>query len=240
MDRPGEIAGFRVAFRSDHEIVIVKPAGVASEVTRDPRETSVIERLQEAGVEARLPHRLDRVTRGFLLVATSRASIRHHNEQIRAGLWRKGYLARVSAPGDPSRILGEQKAYLRRQGVRMESVRAGGKPSFLRVHAVEPAPGRPGESHAVIHLLTGRYHQIRVMMATLGSPLVGDGLYGGPPGPLYLEHAVLVFRPFGGATEVRLHDAGDPEREPTTEAIASALSEMLPLGGASMPEAPDR
>ena len=226
-----EIAGFPVAFRTGHELVLVKPAGVAAELTTDPRCTSVISRVRAAGLpEARLPHRLDRVTRGFLLVALTDAAIRFHNGEVEVRAWSKYYLARVADPGVPpagSGLLGEHKAYLRRRSGRMEVVRSGGQVSLLSVHRVAASPGRAGESHAVIELRTGRFHQIRAMLANLGAPLVGDRLYGGPNGPFYLEHAVFAFRPFGEEAKVCLYDPRDPERE----AVAAEIEETLSMLG---------
>lgn len=242
---PRELAGLPLAFQSEHEVVIVKPAGLAAEAARDPVAQTVVARLRAAAASGGeflappagvwLPHRLDRPTRGFLLVALSEAAVRFHNEQVRARSWAKFYLARVALPG-PSRssgatgtsfldaLCGRHRAYLRRRGVRAEVVHAGGLPSFLSVLAAAPAPGRSGEAHLVIELLTGRYHQIRAMLANLGAPLVGDDLYGGPPGPLYLEHAVFVFRPCGAESSLRLFNPSDPAREEVAMEITAALA----------------
>lgn len=228
------VSGMPVAFRSDHELVLVKPAGVASELTSDPRGTSVISIVRNGGLPgARLPHRLDRVTRGFLLVALTDAAIRFHNEEVKARAWSKFYLARVSGPSGPpaaSALLGDHKAYLRRRRDRMEVVRSGGQPSFLRVHGVFPAPSRPGEAHAVIELLSGRFHQIRVMLANLGAPLVGDPLYAGSPGPFYLEHALFAFRPFGTEARTCLYDPKDPDRELVAPEIVPLLGGVASRG----------
>ena len=222
--------GVPVAFETAHEAVVVKPAGVATELTSDPGGSSLLARVARAappGAEPRLPHRLDRVTRGFVLVALSADAVAAHNERIRAGAWSKWYVARLAPGGDPAGLLGEHRAYLKRVGRRAEVVRAGGKPSFLEVVATEPAPGRPGESHALIRLLTGRYHQIRAMLGALGAPLVGDALYGGPRGPLYLEHAGLRFRPFRAEGDATLFRRDDPDREPIEPALLDRLEAEL-------------
>jgi len=109
--------------------------------------------------DAKLPHRLDRMTSGVLVVATDREALAHHNRAIAERSWGpKLYIARVVAPppgggggdeedggggggGGGGLALGPRKAYLKRRGWRSEVVRCGGKPSFLDVLAAEPAPG---------------------------------------------------------------------------------------------------
>ena len=89
-------------------------------------------------------------------------------------------------------LIGPHKAYLRTEGRVATVVRAGGKPSFLDVVAAAPAPEDASTSHVLIRLHTGRYHQIRAMLAHAGAPLAGDATYGGQGvWPLYLEHVVL-------------------------------------------------
>ena len=224
---------------------MVKPAGMASELTSDPKRVSLLSRVVDAGFqEARLPHRLDRGTRGFLLVALSADAIRFHNERVRERRWRKVYLARVGGSASQHEsLLGEHKAYLKRRGNRMEVVRSGGQPSFLRVVGLDVAPldtrgdtrgNSVGDStsartkardcsHVVIELGTGRYHQIRAMLSALGAPLVGDHVYGGGNGPFYLEHVVFSFEPMDGSGVVTLFDPSDSDREEITEKTRATL-----------------
>lgn len=218
-----QLAGLPLLRRSSHEVVVVKPADMPSEMSADRDGRSAISRVRAALPECdpQLPHRLDRPTRGVLVVALSREAVARHNEAIRAGRWRKFYLARV--PAGPA-LLGVHRAYLRRDGRESKVVRAGGDPASLEVLAEAPSPQSPSDRHLLIRLDTGRYHQIRVMLASLGAPLVGDGAYGGRSGTMYLEHAVLVMVDLDHDGPVRLHWAEDPQREALAAPLAEALA----------------
>lgn len=225
------LAAADIVVRGERDAVVLKPAGLSCEAPASGRgpgpETLLVQvRALLGWPDAQLPHRLDRPTRGFVVVARDRDAVAAHNEAIRAGRWTKRYLARVApgAGGDPRSLVGEHRAYLRREGAVARVVRSGGDPSSLTVEAVAPAPARPGEWHALVRLGTGRFHQIRAMLAHLGFPLVGDREYGGVPGPMYLDHAWLSHPAIDGEGERRAFVAEDPGREPLDAAIASALA----------------
>jgi 23S rRNA-/tRNA-specific pseudouridylate synthase len=234
-----------VVHRTDRDAVIVKPAGLSSEAPSrggNAPETLLVQvRALLGWPDAQLPHRLDRPTRGFVVVARDAAAVAAHNEAIREGRWTKRYIARISAElaaefsagssaaggaareaRDAAALVGPHRAYLRREGKVARIVRSGGDPSSLSVDAVAPAPGCPGEWHALVTLGTGRYHQIRAMLANLGFPLVGDRDYGGAPGTMYLEHAALRFPSLAGG-EVTLAERHDPGREQVADAILDSL-----------------
>jgi 23S rRNA-/tRNA-specific pseudouridylate synthase len=186
-----------------HEIVVCKPPGLPSELPRDPRADSLIIRLQAEGfADLRLVHRLDAPSCGVMIVARSSEAAAYYSNEIAERRWHKTYVAEVElTAANAQALIGEHKAYLAIDGRRARVVRSGGKPSFLTIlHAARATAGR---SHVLIRLHTGRFHQIRVMLAALGAPLAGDTLYGGTEGAaMYLEHVLLAARPFGSTTQL--------------------------------------
>jgi 23S rRNA-/tRNA-specific pseudouridylate synthase len=183
-----------------HELVVFKPAGLPSEMPRDPRADSLVNRLRAGGFDSlRLVHRLDAPTSGVMIVARTLDAAAHYSGEIAARRWQKVYVAEVAAPVARARaLIGEHRAYLSTQGRKAIVVRSGGKPSFLTIATVAPVPDASGRSHVLVRLHTGRFHQIRVMLASLGAPLAGDEMYGGAPSDrFYLEHVLLSARLFG-------------------------------------------
>lgn len=183
-----------------HEIVVCKPPGLASELPRDPGADSLMARLRSQGFDGlRLVHRLDAPACGVMVVARSAEAAAHYARDIAARRWQKLYVAAVACPPSRAqRLVGAHKAYLAVTGRRARLVRAGGKASFLTILQASPVSGTAAQSHVLVQLHTGRFHQIRVMLAALDAPLVGDATYGGPAGTLYLEHVALAARPYGG------------------------------------------
>jgi 23S rRNA pseudouridine1911/1915/1917 synthase len=183
-----------------HELVVYKPAGLPSELPRDPDADSLVSRLRTTGFpDLRLVHRLDSPTCGVMIVARTAEAAAHYSAEIAARRWKKMYVAEIAVAVDRAQaLIGDHKAYLSTQGRKAVIVRSGGNPSFLTVTHVAPVPGAIGRSHALVRLHTGRFHQIRVMLSALGAPLAGDDLYGGPMGSrFYLEHVLLGARLFG-------------------------------------------
>lgn len=213
-----------VVFETDRELVLWKPAGVSCELPGAARERSWIAAMEGAlGGELRLCHRLDRIAQGLVLVARDREAAAIHGEAIRQRRVRKSYLVRVH--GDPAACLGSQRAYLKRVGRVAKVVRSGGDPASMELLAASPAPHRPGEHHLLLRLHTGRFHQIRAMMAALGHPLVGDVDYGGiaaSESP-WLESAILGFAPAACGDWQVVGDADDARREPIHASMRDAV-----------------
>lgn len=217
-----------VVAASPHEVVAVKPAGLPCEMPRDPDADSLIRRLAAAGYEdLRLVHRLDGPACGLVLVARTRHAAAHYSAEIEARRWHKWYVARVAVPASEARhLVGPHKAFLKSDGRHARVVRAGGKPSFLDVVAAAPAPGDSREADLLVRLHTGRFHQIRAMLAHAGAPLTGDTLYGGPDGDFYLEHVVFGAWMAAGDAWTVWEAPEHPDRVRWAPALASAVAEV--------------
>jgi 23S rRNA pseudouridine1911/1915/1917 synthase len=225
---------------SQNELVVFKPPGLASELRDDHGAVSVTSLVARRlpGTAPKLPHRLDRVTRGLLLVCLTKEAIAFHNAQIKARRWEKYYLARVAAPASspPSAFIGEHRAFLTEENGRARLVRAGGKPSRLAILGAAPVPGRPDRWHLLVRLLTGRFHQIRVMCAALGLPLAGDPLYDpahGDPAEFYLEHIILKYEDFDTRSLVALFLGDYGPRGALAPELATLIADIAVRKGLS-------
>jgi 23S rRNA pseudouridine1911/1915/1917 synthase len=164
---------------ADAELAAVdKPAGVPAQPTLTT-DAGTLPALVEAllGAPVTLVHRLDRETSGVTVFARTREAAAALAEAFRAGGPRKTYLALTARPPTPpdGRIdapLGKDPA---RPGLRRVDPR--GDPAATRYRTLRAGPGA-----ALVEAQpeTGRTHQIRVHLAHLGAPLLGDARYGGP------------------------------------------------------------
>lgn len=182
-----------VLYKDDHIIVINKPAGLPTQGgSKQTRHVDVLSEALRFGYDEkpRLVHRLDKDTSGALVLARTPAMATKLTEAFRHRNTRKIYWALVA--GVPVPYLGEIKYGL------VKAMGRGKGGEGEKMHAVHPrdvdsteGAKRASSLYATLYRvgsraswvamepLTGRTHQLRVHMAEIGHPIVGDGKYGG-------------------------------------------------------------
>ena len=174
-----EPAEFPIVHEDEALIVLDKPAGVAVHGGSGVS-FGVIESLRAARPQAKvleLAHRLDRDTSGLLMVAKKRSALVELHRMLRDGEVEKLYLALASGrpPKAEFEISEALHKYVTAQGERRVSVTGAGRASRTRVRVLQSGGGY---SLLELRLLTGRTHQIRVHLAHVGHPVLGDTKYG--------------------------------------------------------------
>lgn len=181
-------AALVVVYEDNHLLGVVKPGGVLVQGDRtgdrtllDACKAYLKEKYDKPGnVFLGLVHRIDRPVSGVVLFArTSKAASRIANE-FRQRRVKKTYFAVVQ--GDVERDEGELIHHIERAHLRSRIVAAGPNAREARL-AFRVLSRRGGVSLLEIDPLTGRHHQIRIQLASIGHPVVGDLKYGAP-GPL--------------------------------------------------------
>jgi len=155
-------------YEDDDLIVIDKPAGLA--VQGGERVISSVDDILAAqlGYRPFLVHRLDKDTSGLLMVAKNKAAAALYSRLIQGGEIRKIYLAVCSShPASPSGTIDEP---LRQRGET--------KPALTEYRSLAASPSF---SLIQLRLGTGRMHQIRMHLAGIGCPILGDDKYGDFP-----------------------------------------------------------
>src|SRR5947209_13139441 len=177
-------APFKVIYEDDHLLIVDKPAGVVVHPARGHRTGTLAQALagRVAGGEepwrAGIVHRLDRDTSGMLVVAKNDEVHRALKALLSARRLQREYLALVD--GRPSARSGTIDAPIgrdRRDRVLISIDSDVPRQAKTHFEVAEPF----GEATLLrVTLETGRTHQIRVHMAAIGHPIIGDRQYGGP------------------------------------------------------------
>lgn len=177
----------QVVFEDEDVLVVDKPGGMVCHSAQRPEYGSLTEWLREHGVETpRMINRLDRETSGLVVVAKNERAAKTLGKAVLRREIEKQYLAICWGAIEQDRgVIDQPIAVSRGSAVYTKRVvdKAGGKPSVTE-YAVE----RRLRGFSVVRLTprTGRAHQLRVHLAWLGHPIVGDKIYG-PDETLYLE-----------------------------------------------------
>ncbi len=170
-----------IVYEDESLLVINKPAGlVVHPAAGNPDGTMQNALLHHDETLIQLPragivHRLDKETSGLLVVARTAAAHKHLVEQLQERAFKREYRAVVkgvmTAGGSVDQPIGRHPT----QRTRM-AVHPNGKPAVTHYRVLERFRFH---THLKVVLETGRTHQIRVHMAHIRYPLVGDPVYGG-------------------------------------------------------------
>lgn len=189
----------RILYQDRHLVVLDKPVGIPVIPGRDggPSLSSQTGYL--------VCHRLDRDTSGVLVMARSAAGQRLMSIAFAEGKVEKHYLAVVTAPIVDEVTVEVPLGEWRRGRVQIGQGKAC-RTTFTRLWSTPD--GRNGV-HA--RPTTGRTHQIRAHLCSLGAPILGDIDYGGKPARRIHLHAWRVVLPWPGAADRLVIEAPVPE-----------------------------
>ncbi len=184
---PSPVEGLRVVYADDDIVVVDKPAGVAAHPSPGWDGPTVVDgvaamghRVSTSGAAERqgVVHRLDVGTTGLMVVAKSERAYSRLKDAFRGRAVDKRYHALVQGHPDPTR--GTIDAPIDRHPTQdwKFAVVAGGRPSVTHYDTIEAFRAA---TLLDVRLETGRTHQIRVHMAAVRHPCVGDLTYGADP-----------------------------------------------------------
>jgi 23S rRNA pseudouridine1911/1915/1917 synthase len=234
-DVPAEGPPVIVRYHDDHLAVVVKPAGVPTHPTENRRIGTLVNRLLGTGIPLALAggplrpgivHRLDAGTSGLLVVASDDDAHAALSALFRAHGADRRYLTLVRGAVAHDRF--EVEAPLGRRGARIRVDALGGRAAATAFEVRERA-----ERATLLEAAprTGRTHQIRVHLAAVGHPVLGDGRYGGGGDD---ARALGLDRPFLHAWRLAFDHPVTGERlafeEPLPEDLERALGRVR--GGA--------
>ncbi|HSY14815.1 MAG TPA: RluA family pseudouridine synthase [Jatrophihabitantaceae bacterium] len=184
---PIEVDGLRVIYDDDDIVVVDKPIWVAAHPSPGWTGPTVVQgltalgyRVSTSGAAERqgIVHRLDAGTTGVMVVAKSERGYSVLKRAFKERTVDKRYSALVQGHPDPSRGTVDAPIDRHPNADFKFAVVAGGRPSVTHYETEEAFRAA---SLLDVHLETGRTHQIRVHMAALRHPCVGDLTYGADP-----------------------------------------------------------
>jgi 23S rRNA pseudouridine1911/1915/1917 synthase len=227
-----EAIPLEIVYEDEDLAVVNKPAGMmvhaGSGATDDARNrgtlvNALLHHLQELSstsgpLRPGIVHRLDKQTSGLIVVAKNDATHARLSSMFARRQVRKLYIALVQ--GELAQERGTVNASISRDSIRrtrMTTRLEGGRSAVSHWQVLRRIQGPYGKFTLVsVRIETGRTHQIRVHMASLGHPVVGDTLYGAPSAIAPLAAAsslprLVLPRNFLHAAELELAHPGSGE-----------------------------
>ena len=222
-----------VVFADDDVIVVDKPAGLVVHPGAGRRSGTLVHGLLArfpdivgAGDPARpgVVHRLDRGTSGLMMVARTPAAYESLVGQLAARTVERRYLALTWGHFDnPAGVVDAPIGRGARDRTRM-TVTAGGRSARTGYQVLESYDQPAAATLLACRLETGRTHQVRVHLAAIGHPVVGDVRYGGArpylsPGRPFLHAAELGFDHPATGVRARFESPLPPDLENVRETL---------------------
>lgn len=178
-----EMPEIPVIASTDDWIAIDKPAGMPTQPTRDRKIRSAEELLRVRFGEIYLVHRIDTPTSGVVIFARTRAEAARLSKLFAEGAIRKIYVALADGA-----IEGEQAIDSPIEGREAQTI-------------IRPRSRVGAHTTVEAEILTGRTHQIRIHLASIGHPVAGDRRYGGSKASRLMLHAWTLEHPSIGKLE---------------------------------------
>lgn len=180
-DLESEDLGIAVVYEDEHLLIVDKPAGIVTHPSRGHPTGTLVHGLlgRIAGgddpVRPGIVHRLDRDTSGLLIVARTPRAHRRLQRMMRDRAVDRRYLALVHGAFPPAMTIDRPVGRDPRSRVRMTTATARGREAVTHLRRLEElGPFTLLEAR----LESGRTHQVRVHLESMGHPVVGDQVYG--------------------------------------------------------------
>ena len=193
---PAPIPGVDIVFADDSLLVLNKPAGLLAVPGRGAEKQDCLStRVQALYPDARVVHRLDMATRGLMLMARGAALQRAVSGLFESRQIDKTYVAVVDGwlPEGTAWQTIDLPIWADWAARPLRRVDPRGQASQTRWRCVEQLAGELPASRVELQALTGRSHQLRVHLQSMGHPILGDALYAPPDianrAPRLLLHA---------------------------------------------------
>ena len=223
-----EPGGVPVRYEDDRLLIVSKPAGVVTHPTATRRTGTLVNRLlgmgtplSSAGGDDRpgIVHRLDAGTSGLLIVAKDDEAHGRLSRMLAAREVSRTYLTLVR--GDARHDRFDVEAPLGRRRARIAVRQAAGVDALTSLDVRERLPG---STLLVARPRTGRTHQIRVHLSSIGHPVLGDRAYGGGGDD---ARRLGLARPFLHAWRLAFDHPFSGERLDVEEPLPADLEEAL-------------
>ena len=235
--RPTDLTPQRIpldlAYQDEDVAVVNKPAGLPVHPGPGHPDGTLVNGLlalcpdiQGIGGDIRpgIVHRLDKDTSGLMVVAKTHAAHQSLSGQLKSRRVTKGYIALATGQVTPDEGLIDAPIGRDSRNRKRMAVAAGGREARTRYRTL----GNPS-GHTLLELLleTGRTHQIRVHLAYLGHPLLGDDTYG--------RASPLLARQFLHAHRLGFEHPGSGEWMEFHSGLPDDLTAVLEHFGGEMP-----